>query len=41
MGLEFNSDKQYIKSDSPNIIGSDNFIIRSGQGSDEIEQEVV
>lgn len=37
MGLEFNSDKQYIKSDSPKIIGGDNFIIRSGQGSDEKE----
>ena len=37
MGLEFNSDKQYIKSDTPKIIGSDNFIIRSGEGSDEKE----
>ena len=37
MGLEFNSDKQYIKSDTPKIIGSDNFIIRSGVGSDEKE----
>jgi len=37
MGLEFNSDKQYIKSNTPKIIGSDNFIIRSGQGSEEKE----
>jgi hypothetical protein len=37
MGLEFNSDKQYIKSDSVKIIGSDDFSIRSGQGSDERE----
>jgi len=37
MGLEFNSDKEYIKSGTPKIIGSDNFVIRSGQGSDEKE----
>ena len=37
MSLEFNADKQIIKSTNPQLIGSDNFTIRSGGGSDEKE----
>lgn len=37
MSLEFNADKQIIKSTNPQLIGSDNFTIRSGSGSDEKE----
>jgi len=37
MSLEFNADKQIIKSTNPRIIGSGDFTIRSGSGSDEKE----
>jgi hypothetical protein len=37
MSLEFNADKQIIKSTNPRIIGSEDFTVRSGGGSDEKE----
>ena len=37
MSLEFNADKQIIKSTNPQLIGSGDLTIRSGSGSDEKE----
>ena len=37
MGLEFNSDKQYIKSSNPKLIATDNLTIRAGDGANERE----
>ena len=37
MSLEFNADKQIIKSTNPQLIGSGDLTIRSGTGSDEKE----
>ena len=37
MSLEFNADKQYIKSSRPYILGTDEFTVRSGSGTDEKE----
>ncbi len=37
MSLEFNADKQIIKSTNPQLIGSDDLTIRAGSGSDEKE----
>jgi len=37
MSLEFNADKQIIKSTTPKIVGSSELTIRSGSGSDEKE----
>jgi len=37
MSLEFNADKQIIKSTTPKVVGQNDFTIRSGSGSDEKE----
>ena len=37
MSLDFNVDKQILSGTEPKILGSDNFIVRSGSGSDEKE----
>ncbi len=37
MSLDFNVDKQILSGTEPKILGSENFIVRSGSGSDEKE----
>ena len=37
MSLEFNADKQYIKSSRPYILGTDEFTVRAGSGTNEKE----
>jgi hypothetical protein len=37
MSLEFNADKQYIKSSRPYVLGTEEFTVRSGTGTDEKE----
>lgn len=37
MSLEFNADKQIIKSTTPKVVGQNEFTVRSGSGSDEKE----
>ena len=37
MSLDFNVDKQILSGTTPKIIGSDNFVVRAGSGSDEKE----
>ena len=37
MSLDFNVDKQILSGTDPKIVGSNNFIVRSGSGSDEKE----